>query len=107
MATEEGEEMSTEIKNITKEEFQFIFDKDQPGSIPQLHNEREWLKGNQRLGIIILDKIDNDWSYVAMAQDPDNDYRAYETATSFKSIDEARSLLIASMQGPLPKDWWL
>jgi len=93
--------------SITKEEFHLIFDNDQVGSHPMLHEEKEWWKGNKRIGLIIQDKVDHDWSYVALCQaDPTGKYQAFEISSSCPTIEEARKNLFAAFEVTLPDGWW-
>lgn len=98
--------MNIETKSITQEEFHFLLGTDAAGSHPLLHDEREWWKGNQRIGIIIFDKFDKDWSYAALAQNPEGKYQAFKTRVSLESIDAARVQLLSSFTDQLEPDWY-
>jgi hypothetical protein len=49
------------------------------------------------LGVVIRDKIDNDWSYVVLARDQQFQFRAVEVESSLSSRDEARMKLQIKM----------
>jgi len=87
--------------SITREEFHETLGPDgPPGPHPRFHEEREWWKSDDRLGVIIRDKIDDDWSWVNMAIDPfDGKWRCCDLAAGAKSQDEARMALHLSMIG--------
>lgn len=92
-------------KRITKDEF-YTTAGSKVGSHPRLHDEKEWWTGNGRLGVVILDKIDGDWSWVALAQNPKGGWQAYDIEASRSSIDKARSELFESFEKKLKEGWW-
>jgi len=63
------------------------------------HTEVEWYRQGVLLGSVILDNIDNDWSFVALAK-PANEYVAFDLGTSFPSIEAARAALEKALQAP-------
>jgi len=69
--------------------------------------EREWYVGSppETLGVVILDRIDNDWGFVVLSPDEHGDFRAVDTGSSFQDIDSARDALRIAMisQGPSRK----
>ena len=50
------------------------------------------------LGIILFDYTDEDFNYVLIVRDENKQFRAIETKTDFKYIDDARNTLINSMK---------
>lgn len=64
-----------------------------------LGEEKKWFidEGKNLLGLVILDKIDKDWSFVILAKDEDNQFRAVDVATSFNSEDYAKDTLLVKM----------
>lgn len=83
------------IEPITQQEFQRTIGSENR-SHPQLHSAQEWWRGDGRVGVIILDKVDNDWSWVALSQTPGSGWKAYRTKVSQPSIGEARKQLFAA-----------
>jgi hypothetical protein len=66
------------------------------------HTEVEWHRKGILLGTVILDNIDNDWSFVALAK-PTNEYTVFDLRTSFPSIEAARAALATALQTPPAK----
>jgi hypothetical protein len=64
---------------------------------PFTTTEKVWYMHADRLGIVLLDNIDNDWSFVALAHDPrcriGMAYRCYDVGASFKTFDLAEAAL--------------
>lgn len=46
------------------------------------------------LGVILIDKIDKDYTYLLMSRDENRQFRAFEVESNFKKIEEARNKLI-------------
>jgi hypothetical protein len=63
------------------------------------HTEIEWYRQGALLGAVILDNIDNDWSFVALAK-PANEYIMFDLGVSFSSIEAARAALEKALQIP-------
>jgi hypothetical protein len=63
------------------------------------HTEVEWYSQGVLLGAIILDNIDGDWSFVALAK-PANEYVMFDLGVSFSSIESARAALEKALQTP-------
>jgi hypothetical protein len=59
--------------------------------------EVEWYRQGVLLGIVILDDIDNDWSFVALAK-PAAEYIAFDLGHSFSCIEAARAALEKALQ---------
>jgi hypothetical protein len=62
--------------------------------------ERAWFVDTAKnlLGIVMLDKTDNDWGYVVQARDQNGNFRAIDHDVSIKSEDAARDTLMNKMQ---------
>jgi hypothetical protein len=61
--------------------------------------EREWYADTKEnvLGVVLLDKVDNDWSYVVLGRDEVARFRAIDQETSHRTVDEARAALDKKM----------
>ncbi len=82
------------IGAITKDEFQAICGFALPPSNP-IGEEHGWFSDetNAFLGVVVRDKIDDDWGYVILARDRHFQFRAIEVAASISSRDRARTEL--------------
>jgi hypothetical protein len=73
-----------------------------------LTTEKFWYAHDSgRLGIVLLDNVDHDWSFVALAHDPRKPhgmaFRCYDVAASFATPDEAQAALATALaQEPDP-----
>ena len=79
---------------ITKEEFQAACGFAVSDSNP-IGEEQGWFSDETGafLGVVIRDKIDNDWGYVVLARDERFQFRAIEVETSLATRDQARMQL--------------
>lgn len=59
-------------------------------------DERAWFSYGPRLGIVLFDNVDHDWSWVVLARDPDR-FAAVDVGTSLASFDDARRQLTDAM----------
>lgn len=61
--------------------------------------EKEWYVclPPETLGVIILDRIDNDWGFVVLSPDEHGDFIAVDTGASLQDIDSARDALRIAM----------
>jgi hypothetical protein len=55
--------------------------------------ERAWFKHEGRLGIVLLDNTDKDWSFVALMKDQVGVFRAFDVGVSFPSEAAAANAL--------------
>jgi hypothetical protein len=55
--------------------------------------ERAWFKCGVRLGIVLLDNVDKDWSFVALEKDQGGVFRAFDVGTSFPTEETATEAL--------------
>ncbi len=55
-------------------------------------------ENNSILGVLLLDKTDNDYNYVLMARDGNKQFRAFETKVSFETKEEAVNTLKNSIK---------
>jgi hypothetical protein len=62
--------------------------------------ERFWYKHEDRLGIVLFDKIDKDWSFVVLCEHRDGRYRCYDLGTSFKDSKSAEAALQTAINNP-------
>lgn len=77
------------------------FDRFKPTRIPMaVIEERAWFVDTTKnfLGILTLDKTDNDWGYVIQARDQNGSFRAIDHEISIESEDAARDALMAAME---------
>lgn len=86
------------IKEIPEDRFyQNEIRKDPSASI--LGEEKKWFIDEKEnlLGIVILDKIDNDWAFVILGKEDDDQYRAVDVDASYESPDAAENSLLDRM----------
>jgi hypothetical protein len=55
--------------------------------------ERAWFEHKAMFGTVLLDKIDNDWSYVALGRDENGIFRAFHVGTSYLTKIDAHNAL--------------
>lgn len=87
-----------DIREISEEEFhRFNINKEPTASL--FGTEKKWFVENDDrfLGIIIQDNYDKDWSYVILALESDDSYRAIEVKVSLDTVQEAENILINSI----------
>jgi hypothetical protein len=79
---------------ITKEEFQAACRFAVPDINP-IGQEHGWFSDDTGsfLGVLVRDKIDDDWGFVVLARDEHFHFRAIDVDVSFKTRDEARMQL--------------
>jgi HJR/Mrr/RecB family endonuclease len=87
------------IKKITEEEF-YNYDVIKNPMASILGKEVNWFseKENNLLATIINDKIDNDWGYVILVKQPNNEYRAEEVEASFETREIAESKVLGKLE---------
>ncbi|MFQ5903792.1 MAG: hypothetical protein ACE5JO_08885 [Candidatus Binatia bacterium] len=68
-------------------------------NLPPIAEEVEWFADERRnvLGIVVRDRIDDDWLYVILGRDEQLRFRAISLDVSIESRDEARERLLAAM----------
>jgi hypothetical protein len=74
----------------------------------ELTTEKAWYVHDTLLGIILLDNVDNDWSFVSLAADPRRPqgmlYRAFDVGVNYKTFDKAYTALKRALAaGPEPE----
>jgi len=86
-----GRRLRFAVGAITKDDFQGICGFTVPESNP-IGEEHGWFSDetNAFLGVVIRDKIDNDWGYVVLARDQHFRFRAIEMEASLLTRDRAR-----------------
>lgn len=91
--------LSAEVQKLNEKEFDAF--KPLRGSLAALvGDEKEWYadrRGNV-IGVIILDRIDKDWSYVVLGRDQHGKFRTINAEVSFESQQEARDRLLAELR---------
>jgi restriction endonuclease Mrr len=77
--------------SISEEEF-YLFNVQRNPMASVLGEEILWFKETDQnlIAVIIKDKIDNDWAYVILTNDANDEYRAIEVVASIENIREAR-----------------
>ncbi len=62
--------------------------------------EKEWYAARREnvIGVLILDRIDKDWSYVILGRDSRGRFRAIDAQVSFESPEEARTQLLNGLR---------
>lgn len=86
------------IHKISKDELgDYYIDKNPMAGI--ISTEKKWFVSDDEklIGIVLQDNIDNDWSYLILALESDNAYRAIEVKVSLNTIDEAENILLKSI----------
>lgn len=65
-----------------------------------IYDEKEWYADEARtvLGVLIWDRIDQDWAYVVLRRDPEGVFRAEDLEHSFSNPEAARSELLEKMR---------
>lgn len=87
------------IKKISEEEFyNYNIIKNPMASV--LGKEVSWFSGkeNNLLATIIKDKTDNDWGYVILLKQPNNECRAEEVEVSFETRGIAESKVLGKLE---------
>jgi len=83
---------------ILKSEFAALPLKKLP-SADRILQEREWYADPTQnvIGTVVLDLVDDDWSFVALQRDELGDFRPVRYAVSLKKREDARKELLAAM----------
>ncbi len=86
------------IKKLTHDEFRRFGFRPEPMSIA-IADEKEWYvdEAENVLGIVIRDKIDDDWTYVVLGRDTDGKFKWIAGDTSISSQDQCRQDLHTSL----------
>lgn len=87
------------IEKIQKSQFD-LFNPGRTAMIQMLTEERAWFADAKRnvLGTVLLDKIDNDWSYVVLGRDEQSDFRSIDMNANFATQADAESELLEKMR---------
>jgi hypothetical protein len=72
-------------------------------NIDEIVEETEWFADDDGIviGVIALDKADQDWLIAVLGRDGHGDFRAINVESCIRTIDEARSQLLAMMEKAL------
>lgn len=86
------------MESYSKEEFYETFNVFKLPDIG-IHEELEFLSTEDKsvLGVVLFDKVDNDFSFVALGSDGKM-FRAVDMGVSYKTRDEAREKLMIAME---------
>jgi len=89
---------------ILKSEFVALPLKKLP-SADRILQEREWYADPTQnvIGTVVLDLVDDDWSFVALQRDELGDFRPVRYAVSLKKREDARKELLAAMRAILAR----
>jgi hypothetical protein len=68
-----------------------------PLSGEPLTTERRWFRQGERLGIVLIDNVDHDWSFVALSVQKDF-HRAYDVGTSYPTEQAAMQALEKALE---------
>lgn len=92
------------IKSISKKEF-YQLNVIKETKLDVFATEIEWFKDNENriLGVLLKDKIDDDFSYVIFASEVNNTFRAVDVKVSISSIDSAKGELISKLNESIDK----
>ena len=86
------------MKSVSRETY--LSHKPHPGNafIQSLTEECAWFTHDHLLGIVLLDRVDGDWSIVVQGKDRNGKYRCIDMAVSFSSEAEAEERLLEMFQ---------
>lgn len=86
------------MKEISENEIN-KFDIDKNPMASAFATERKWFVSSDKklLGIVLQDNIDKDWSYIILALESDNRYRAIDVKVSLSTIEETQNILLKSI----------
>lgn len=87
------------IKSITRQQFNG-FKPTRQGMVTAITVEREWFADETEtvIGTVLFDRIDGDWSWVALGRDQKGKFRAIDVGIDNSSQDIARTKLWDAMQ---------
>jgi hypothetical protein len=72
-------------------------------NIDEIVEETEWFADDDAIviGVIALDKTDQDWLIAVLGRDAHGDFRAIDVESCIRNIDDARSQLLEMMERAL------
>lgn len=87
------------IRQLSRDEF----DEHKPSRGPLsalTGEEREWYADDRDIviGVLVLDKIDNDWSYIILGRDRRKKFREIDVQVSIRDKTKAREKLMNSLE---------
>jgi hypothetical protein len=87
------------IRSVSREEFDAYGPVRAP-NIEEIVEEAEWFADDEGIliGVLALDKADNDWFAAVLGRDVHGDFRAVDVESCVKDIDDARGQLQAMME---------
>lgn len=83
------------LRSLTRDEFE-SFNPVRGPMAPLVGSEQEWYADARKnvLGILVLDRIDSDWSWVVLGRDQRGKFRAIDADVSVEDRDAARDALL-------------
>jgi hypothetical protein len=90
------------IRSVSRDEFD-AYDPVRAENVDEIVEETEWFADDDGvvIGVIALDKADQDWLIAVLGRDARGDFRAIDVESCITKIDEARSQLLAMMERAL------
>jgi hypothetical protein len=90
------------IRSVSRSEFD-AYDPVRSENIDEIVKEAEWFADDDGIviGVIALDKADQDWFIAVLGRDVRGDFRAIDVESCIRKIDDARSQLLAMMEKAL------
>src|SRR5262249_6020840 len=87
------------VLSISKEGFDAYNPMRAPGA-EMIVEEREWFADSKGtlLGVIALDRADQDWFIGALGRDDRGQFRAIDVDSCIENLDDARNQLLAKME---------
>lgn len=79
-------------------QFEFVATTGSDG-VSGIHSSKEWWAGKGRMGVVVLDLVDDDWSWVLLCKEEDL-WSLHSQGINFPSIDDARSRLMEAFSFP-------
>ena len=88
------------LRRLSEYEFESFPHVDRPPPYYLIAEPREWYAHEQEhlLGVLVRDKIDDDWSYAVLGKDHRSTFRYIDGETSISTQGEARSQLLRRME---------
>jgi hypothetical protein len=90
------------IRSVSRSEFD-AYGPVRSENIEEIVEEAEWFADDDGIviGVIALDKADQDWFIAVLGRDVHGGFRAIDVESCIRNVDEARSQLLAMMEKKL------
>jgi hypothetical protein len=87
------------VRPVSRGEFD-AYDPVRAENIDEIVEETEWFADDDGvvIGVIALDRTDQDWLIAVLGRDTHGDFRAIDVESCIRTINEARSQLLAMME---------